>query len=53
MMKSPNDEDIIQRIIDTTTDDDHDLDNNYVLLNISPKKACQAIVILNNYFLQR
>ena len=51
VMESLTGEKIIQGIMDTPTDDDHDLDDNCVLLNV-PKKAFQAIVTLNNYLLQ-
>ena len=41
------DDEIIQGIIGTSTDDDHDPDDNYSLPNVSTKEAFQAIVTLN------
>lgn len=36
----------------TSANDDHDLDDNYSLPNVSTNEVFQAIVTLNTYFLQ-
>ena len=51
VMKSPTNQDIIREVIDTSADDDHDLDDSYSLPNASTKEAFQAIVTSNTYFL--
>ena len=52
VMESLTEKKIIQGVIDIYTYDDHDSDDNCVLLNVSPKDAFQAIVTLNYYLLQ-
>ena len=50
VMESPTDEEIIQGVMNTPTDD-HDSDDISVLPSISSKVAFQAIVTLNNFLL--
>ena len=51
MIESPIDEEIIHGSMNTSVDDDHDLDDSCVLPNVSSKDVFQATVTLNNYLL--
>ena len=51
-MESPTDQEIMQRVAETSADDDHDPHNGHVYPNVFTKEAFQATVTLTNYFLQ-
>ena len=51
VMESPTDEEIIQGVMNTPTDD-HDPNNSSVLPSVSSKEVFQAVVTLNNFLLQ-
>ena len=53
VMESPTDEEIIQGIMNTSADNDHDPYDSYSLPNISVKEVFQAAVTSNTYFIQQ
>ncbi|MFQ6629769.1 hypothetical protein Gotur_007165 [Gossypium turneri] len=52
LMESPTDEEIIQGVMDVSTDDDQDPDYSSLVPYISPKEAFLAVDTLKNYLIQ-
>ncbi|KAG4159173.1 hypothetical protein ERO13_D02G160050v2, partial [Gossypium hirsutum] len=52
LMESPTNEEIIQGVMDVSTDDEQDLDYSSLLPHVSPKEAFLAVDTLKNYLIQ-